>query len=113
MQRIQARKLLVIGAVSAAVLAGCTRVDRNGVPVREEPKVPSVADYLHDLDAARGRLKQASADPVGADGDASAINASAAVAKSMSPSLLECWPTKPASTSTTDHGCLDAKGFKR
>ena len=66
-----------------------------------------------DLDAAKAMVKLAATDPVKYQTDPAALNASAAVAKAMSPSMLQCWPTKPASTATTDHACLDGKGFKR
>lgn len=103
MQRIQTCKLLM---VIAALLMGCSQESQGG-------KAPSVAAYLHDLDKARAMVKQAGTDPVRYQTDLAALNASAAVAKAMSPSMLECWPSKPASTATTDHACLDAKGFKR
>lgn len=101
MQRLQALRLLMVCAVVA--LGACS----------QGGKVLSVAEYLHDLDAAKAMVKLAATDPVKYQTDAAALNASAAVAKAMSPSMLQCWPTKPASTATTDHACLDGKGFKR
>lgn len=104
MQRIQARWLLT--ACTVLALGACNNDDKA-------PKTLSVAEYLHDLDAAKAMVKLASTDPVKYQTDPAALNASAAVAKAMSPSMLQCWPTKPASTATTDHACLDGKGFKR
>ncbi len=79
----------------------------------ESPKALSVNEYLHDLDSAKAMVKLAATDPMKYQTDPAALNASAAVAKAMSPSMLQCWPSKPASTATTDHTCLDSKGFKR
>jgi hypothetical protein len=104
MQRLQAFRLLMVCGVVA--VAACSQDNKGG-------KVLSVAEYLHDLDAAKAMVKQAGTDPVKYQTDPAALNASAAVAKAMSPSMLQCWPTKPASTATTDHACLDGKGFKR
>lgn len=108
MQRIQTRWLL-ISFVLTLGLGGCFDKDKSSVAL----KVPTVADYLHDLDSARAKLKEAQTDPVKAQTDQATINASAAVAKAMSPSMLQCWPKKPASSATTDHACLDSKGFVR
>jgi predicted small lipoprotein YifL len=94
--------VLVAVAVS---LAACNQKGGSDKP-------RSVADFIHDLDAAKAVLKEAKADP-SKSGDQVVINASQAVAQAMSPSMLACWPTKPASTATTDHACLDGKGFKR
>ncbi|MDS9990855.1 hypothetical protein RAC83_002198 [Xylella fastidiosa] len=76
-------------------------------------KVPSTSEYLHDIDAARAMNKLASTDPAKYENDPRWTNASAAVAQLSG--LLECWPdsTKPVSTATTDHDCLDRKGYKR
>ncbi len=104
MQRLQTLRLLMVCAVVA--LGACSKDDKA-------PPVRSVAEYLHDLDAAKAMVKLAATDPVKYQTDPAALNASAAVAKAMSPSMLQCWPTKPASTATTDHACLDGKGFKR
>lgn len=89
---------LLIGALLLA--AGCQEKGR------------SVADYIHDIDSARAVLKDSKAHPEKAY-DADVVNASKAVAESMSPSMAECWPTKPSSTATVDHDCLNRKGFKR
>ena len=104
MQRLQTLRLLMVCVVVA--LGACSKDDKA-------PPVRSVAEYLHDLDAAKAMVKLAATDPVKYQTDPAALNASAAVAKAMSPSMLQCWPTKPASTATTDHTCLDSKGFKR
>lgn len=90
--------------VVAFVVAACNQTGGG--------KPRSVADFIHDLDAAFVVLQEAKADP-SKSGDQSVMNASQAAAEAMSPSMLACWPTKPASTATTDHLCLDGKGFKR
>lgn len=97
--------LIVLAVFSALVVAGCD--DKQGTA-----KPESVADFLHDLDAAKAVLKAEKAQP-GSNSTQAVNNASQAVAQAMSPSMLACWPTKPASTATTDHACLDGKGFKR
>ncbi|EWG13439.1 hypothetical protein DF22_003270 [Xylella fastidiosa] len=74
-------------------------------------KVPSTSEYLHDIDAAEAMNKLASTDPAKYENDPRWTNSSAAVAKIEF--LRECWPTKPISTATTDHDCLDRKGYKR
>lgn len=74
-------------------------------------KVPSTSEYLHDIDAARAMNKLASTDPAKYQNDPRWINASEAAAKIGF--LQECWPTKPSSTATTDHDCLDRNGYKR
>ncbi|ADN62003.1 hypothetical protein XFLM_11955 (plasmid) [Xylella fastidiosa subsp. fastidiosa GB514] len=74
-------------------------------------KVPSTSEYLHDIDAARAMLDLAATDRAKYQNDPRGINASDAVAKTEF--LQECWPTKPISTATTDHDCLDRKGYKR
>ncbi|WP_228488447.1 hypothetical protein [Caenimonas koreensis] len=111
MQRIQ--KLLVItAAASAAIvalsLAGCGKVGE---------KVPSAADYLHDIDAARAKVKEYQGDPAKLQNDAAVINASQAVAKLGSDRVLQCWGKTSAerhvATANTNHECLDAQGFKR
>ena len=104
MQRLQAFRLLMVCGL--VVLGACSKDEKAA-------KVISVAEYLHDLDAAKAMVKLAATDPVKYQTDPAALNASAAVAKAMSPSMLQCWPTKPASTATTDHACLDGMGFKR
>lgn len=103
MQRVQAHFLLML----ALSLVGCDN----------RPTAPgdalSVAGYLHDLDEARAVLVRVHKDPARLANTPDAVNASAALAKAVSPSFLECWPVKPASTKTTNHECLDAKGYKR
>ena len=102
MQRIQPYRLLIVVPLYFG-LAGCNN-----------NRAPSVAEYMHDLDAAQAKLQEAKLDPVKAQTDRAMINASNAVADSMvSSKLLECWHNKPKSTATTDHACLDAKGYKR
>lgn len=101
MQRLQTRYLLTVLAITTL----------NACSPAVQP--PTTAFYLHDLDAAKSLVKQAAADPSKYQNDMSVANASAALAKAMSPSFLQCWPTKPASTATTDHACLDGKGFKK
>ncbi|HHW4679570.1 MAG TPA: hypothetical protein ACQGQH_09090 [Xylella sp.] len=100
MQRVQTFRLLMVCTV--LVMGACTR-----------EKVPSTSEYLHDIDSARAMLKLAATDTAKYQNDPRVINASAAVAKLSSDSFLKCWPTKPVSTATTDHACLDEKGFKR
>lgn len=102
MQRIQPYRLLI----TFLFFLGLTGCNNN--------KAPSVAEYMHDLDAANAKLQEAKLDPVKAQTDRAMINASNAVAQVIdSSSLLECWHHKPISTATTDHACLDAKGYKR
>lgn len=98
MQRIQTFRLLIVCTV--LVITACSR-----------EKVPSTSEYLHDIDAARAMNKLASTDPAKYQNDPRWINASEAVAKIGF--LQECWPTKPSSTATTDHDCLDRNGYKR
>ncbi|MDD0927897.1 hypothetical protein LOD59_09705 [Xylella fastidiosa subsp. multiplex] len=76
-------------------------------------KVPSTSEYLHDIDAAKAMLKLYATNPAKYQNDPAVINASEAVAKLDIQSFLDCWPTKPVSTATTDHDCLDRKGYKR
>ena len=97
MQRIQTRKLLIVAGFSL-VLAGCFGESPNAPSV---PKVKSVADYLHDIDGAASMK------------DEDALNASSAVAKAMSPGIMNCWPVKPSSTANTNHECLDKLGYVR
>jgi hypothetical protein len=102
MQRIQALRLLITFGV--ITLAACG----------QSTKVPTVSDYLHDIDAAHAILKLAKTDIAKYQIDPSVINASAAIAKySTSDILKKCWPTKPATTAGTDHACVDEQGFKR
>ncbi len=100
MQRIQTYRVLIVVCITS--ISACNQVD-----------VPTVTDYLHDLDAARNVLKISQTNPAKHQNDPATMNASAAMAKAMAPDMLVCWPIKPASTSTTDHGCLESKGFKR
>lgn len=104
MLRIQKNPLLIGGALVALLLVGCTKSD----------EFPTVAEYIHDLDSAKAMLQKArnSPDQYGPD-HVGAMRASKAFAESMSPGNMECWPVKPASSATTDHACLDGKGFKR
>ncbi len=98
MQRIQTFRLLMVCTV--LLMSACSR-----------EKVPSTSEYLHDIDAAEAMNKLASTDPAKYENDPRWTNSSAAVAKIEF--LRECWPTKPISTATTDHDCLDRKGYKR
>ena len=105
MQRIQAYRLLIV--CGALALSACT-----------QEKVPSVADYMHDIDSAKAMLDLYKTDVVKYQTDARVINASAAMAKYSSSrefgsALSKCWSTKPATTAGTDHACVDAQGFKR
>lgn len=111
MQRIQ--KLLVIAAATSAVivglsLTGCSKVGE---------KVPSAADYLHDIDAARAKVKEYQREPTKLQNDPAVINASQALAKLGSDRVLVCWGKTSAerhvATASTNHECLDALGFKR
>ncbi|MDS9990854.1 hypothetical protein RAC83_002197 [Xylella fastidiosa] len=76
-------------------------------------KVPSTSEYLHDIDAAKAMLDLYATDHAKYQNDPRVTNASAAVSYLSSDSFLKCWPTKPVSTATTDHDCLDRKGYKR
>lgn len=105
MQRIQAFRLLIIGVF--LVVAGCS-----------QEKIPSVADYMHDIDATRKMLDLFQSNPAKYQADARVQNASAAwsafiAAKEFSRPLSKCWSTKPPTTAGTDHVCLDNNGFKR
>lgn len=55
MQRLQTLRLLMVCAVVA--LSACSKDEKA-------PKVLSVAEYLHDLDAAKAMVKLAATDPV-------------------------------------------------
>lgn len=99
------KTFLVVAVLCAFSVAGCGEKHSAG-------QLISVADFLHDLDAARAVLKSEKAQP-GKNSKQVVDSASQAVAQAMSPSMLACWPTKPASSATTDHACLDSKGFKR
>lgn len=109
MQRIQKRKLLILAGLSL-VLAGCFGDSPSAPSV---PKVKSVADYLHDIDGARARVHRAQIDGAASMKDEDALNASSAVAKAMSPGIMNCWPVKPSSTANTNHECLDKLGYVR
>lgn len=89
--------------MAVGVISGCTN---------KTEKMMSVADYLHDIDAADAELKTVQQHPELSTSQ-NAINASAASAQV--PFLLDCWPKKngPVSTANTDHACLDAHGYKR
>lgn len=100
MQRIQTFRLLIVCTV--LVITACSR-----------EKVPSTSEYLHDIDAANAMLDLYATDPAKYKNDPRVTNASAAVSYLSSDSFLKCWPTKPVSTATTDHACLDRKGYKR
>ncbi|WP_286373274.1 hypothetical protein [Variovorax saccharolyticus] len=96
--------MLIAALVS---LAGCSPED----PIE---KHRTVAEYLHDIDAANADLNYYSNDRGKYKGNANWINASSAANKIQF--LDECWFKKDAdrfTTSNTDHACLDAKGFKR
>ncbi|MCD8459783.1 hypothetical protein LPH44_11970 (plasmid) [Xylella taiwanensis] len=97
MQRVQTFRLLMVFTV--LLMGACSR-----------EKVPSTSEYLHDIDSARAMLKLAATDPAKYENDPRWTNASAAIVKLEF--LRECW-TKPISTATTDHACLDKEGFKR
>ena len=109
MQRIQARKLLIVAALPL-VLAGCFG-DSPKAP--EVTKAKSVAEYLHDIDSARARVHRAQIDGAASMKDEDALNASSAVAKAMSPGIMNCWPVKPSNTANTNHDCLDKIGYVR
>lgn len=110
MQRIQVFQLL-IGCGLVVALSGCFGEDPKQPGASGKPL--SVSDYLHDIDKARARVHRANIDGAAALNDPDALNASAAVAKSMSPSINKCWPVKPSITENTDHDCLDKLGFVR
>lgn len=87
------------------------------MPAFGEGKAPSVADYMHDIDKARVMNEKGKNDYAKYKDDPAVMNAAAALAKlsTQGPSLKECWggSVGKASTATTDHACLDAKGYKR
>lgn len=113
MQGIQ-KVLLKTAAASAVIvtlfaLTACSKVGE---------KVPSVAEYLHDIDAARAKTKEYQADPSRLQNDPAVINASQALAKlGSSERTLSCWgknyAERKVATASTNHECLDALGFKR
>ena len=109
MQRIQKLKLL-IASLGVFVLAGCFGEDPKQSNTN---KISSVSEYLHDIDKARARVHRANIDGAASLTNQDAINASMAVAKSMDPGFLKCWPVKPVITENTDHACLDKLGFVR
>lgn len=87
------------------------------LPAFGEWKTPTVADYMHDIDKARVMNEKGKNDYAKYKDDPAVMNAAAALAKlsTQGPSLKECWggSVGKASTATTDHACLDAKGYKR
>ena len=100
MQRIQTFRLLIAG--SFVFLAACS-----------QEKVPTVSDYLHDIDSANAMLALYKTDVAKYQSDPRVINASAAMAATAADSVMACWPKKPKTTAGTDHACLDNKGYKR
>jgi outer membrane murein-binding lipoprotein Lpp len=104
MQRVQAFGLLML-ACASLVLAGCN----------DGGKVPTVAEYLHDVDAMKAKLKEYQNNPSRLQSDPAVTNASAAASRLQTDSsLIACWDkSQPRSTATTNHECLDAKGLKR
>ena len=105
MQRIQAFRLLTVCVFLAA--AGCS-----------QEKVPTVAEYMHDMDSTKSMLELYKSDRAKYQSDARALNASAAwaeysKAKEFDRPLSKCWSSKPPTTAGTDHACLDNNGFKR
>jgi hypothetical protein len=93
------RKILISSIAMAIVLGGCTK-ESSG------PK--TVADFLHDIDTAKVMVKEISNDP-SKKSDERYRNASRAYMLSLN---FQCWES-PRSTATTNHDCLDAKGYKR
>ncbi|MCW5223649.1 hypothetical protein D5041_21430 (plasmid) [Verminephrobacter aporrectodeae subsp. tuberculatae] len=73
-------------------------------------KVPTVAEYLHDIDSANEMIKKAEKNPEKYRGTRTVDNAVRAIYGAAD---LRCWPSESISTATTDHACLDAKGYKR
>ena len=105
MQRIQNFKLL--SAICLVVFSGCS-----------QQQVPTVADYMHDIDAAEQILKLYKSDPSKYSDDPRVKNASKAkselhTAREFGSPLSKCWTSKPPTTAGTDHACLDINGFKR
>ncbi|MCW5287464.1 hypothetical protein D8B29_06885 [Verminephrobacter eiseniae] len=89
------------------IVAGCS-----------SEKVPSVADYMHDMDETRKILDMHRSNPAKYQSDARVQNAAAAwsaylAAKAFSRPLSKCWASKPPTTAGTDHACLDNNKFKR
>ncbi|MCW5223648.1 hypothetical protein D5041_21435 (plasmid) [Verminephrobacter aporrectodeae subsp. tuberculatae] len=73
-------------------------------------KVPTVAEYLHDIDSANEMMKKVDKNPEKYRGTPAVTNAVIAIYGAPN---LRCWPSEAISTATTDHACLDAKGYKR
>ena len=97
------KKHLLLTYAAATFLAACT-----------QEKTITVAEYLHNIDAANAAAKLYANDPAKHQGNADWANASAALAKIQF--LNDCWPKKNSdrfSTANTDHVCLDNKGYKR
>lgn len=106
MPRIQITHLLIAAAV---LMCGCS-------PDQSAEKPRTVAQYMHDMDAAYAALKHYSNDPGRYQDSADWANASAATQKIQFHN--ECWPQtsgekKRFTTANTDHACLDERGFRR
>ena len=103
MQRIQTYSLLIAGLTAAIMTAGCG-----------QEKSRTVAEYLHDIDAANAAAQRYSNDPGRYTGNPDWKNASTAIVKSQS--LGECFPKilgERFTTANTNHACLDQKGYVR
>lgn len=103
--RLPLSALLVTGLV--ALLAGCQSQ-------QSQESMHTVADYLHDQDAAKTAMKFYANDPGKYQGNPNWTNASSAASKIQF--LNDCWPKKQVdrfTTANTDHACLDAHGYKR
>ncbi|NRP55982.1 hypothetical protein AA93_12110 [Xylella fastidiosa subsp. pauca 11399] len=100
MRKVQTFRLSIICAL--LLMGACTK-----------EKVPSTSEYLHDIDAANKMNQLAKTNPAKYQNDPAAINATGALVQIQMEGLGKCWPTKPISTATTDHDCLDREGYKR
>lgn len=99
--------------IAFPVVCGCIFVSGCKTD-KPETKIKTVAEYMHDIDAANARVHVAQTqNQAEAMQDKDAINASLAVANAMDPTYLDCWPKKPVITANTDHACLDSHGFVR
>jgi len=101
MQRVPKYGLLVIFAIA---LNACG----------EKEKHMTTSDYLHDMDTAKAMVQKSKTDYAKYQNDPNAINASAALAQTITDNKLQkCWHDKETTTANTDHVCLDNLGYKR
>jgi len=109
--RREAKILFMIAYLaSLAGLVGCKDDSKKA------EAVPTVGQYLHDIDKAKTMLVLIKNDPTKYATDPSALNAQMAIARKEG--LLDCWPQRNGAfhvvtTAATDHACLDNKGYTR